>query len=153
MTTPETHLPQPIVAPAVPSPVDQLLPPGATDLHTAAIGQPTPMRSTGIADSLLPPGVSASHLSKEAPGAEVALPKSAGGPLRPVLAPGQPTAKPGPGSLQTAGREGKRPRNEEEPEVRKLSDEERSKRRFRRNAVMCTILLIILFAVFYWMAR
>ncbi|WP_425616930.1 hypothetical protein NA78x_000594 [Anatilimnocola sp. NA78] len=157
----------PGAAPAMPLPVtlpsessaagssalDQLLPPGATDLHTAAVGQPTSPQPTRLVDSLLPPGTAAGLGSPNAPGSEVPLPVSSGGPLRPVLVPGQTPAKPGVDALQVQGREGKKPRGEEEMEIRKLTDKERASRRLRRNAVMVTILLGILFAVFYWMSR
>lgn len=74
------------------------------------------------------------------------------GPLRPVLAPNQPPAAKGLDALQTAGREGKSEAAEEQ-EIKKLSNEEKSRRRFRRNAVIWTVMMVILFAVFYFMSR
>jgi hypothetical protein len=47
-----------------------------------------------------------------------------------------------------------REKKDEAPsEIKKLSPEEKARRRFRRNAVMVTVCLAILFAVFYFMSR
>ncbi|QDU26051.1 hypothetical protein ETAA8_11230 [Anatilimnocola aggregata] len=148
LSEPGSSLPSP-----TPSAIEHLLPPGATEVTSAAVGQPTALQPTRIVDSMLPPGATAGPVSPSAPGAEVPLPKPAGGPLRPVLAPGASVSKPGLGGLQVQGRDGKKIRDDEDVGIRKLTDAERASRRLRRNAVMFTVLLMILFAVFYFMAR
>jgi len=139
---------QATASPIAPSPVDHLLPPGATEVNTAAVGQPTPLPATSLADSLLPPGAAAGPMPGM-PGTEVPLPKPQG-PLRPVLAPGQTTQPAGLNALKVAGREKE---DESLSEIKKLSPEEKARRRFRRNAIMITVCLAILFAVFYYMAQ
>ena len=66
-----------------------------------------------------------------------------------MLAPGQ---KPGQG-LDTLKVEGREKEDESLAEVKKLSAEEKAGRRFRRNLIMWTVCVLILFAVFYFMAR
>jgi hypothetical protein len=146
--------PAPAATPPVPapSPVDHLLPPGGADVNTAAVGRPTTMTPNRIVDSLLPPGAPSEATSAAAPGREVPLPKMQSGPLRPVLAPGQPPPAQGLDRLQTVGREGKSDAVEEQ-EIKKLSNEEKARRRFRRNMVIWTVCVLILFAVFYFMSQ
>lgn len=148
----DSHLapPAPIAPP--PSPVEHLLPPGATELNTAAVGRPTPLQPTKIVDALLPPGAANYDAAQAAPGAQMALPKSQSGLLRPVLAPGQSPAAHGLEALQVAVRESQK-EVADQPEIRKLSDEERSRRRIRRNAVIWSVCLVILFAVFWYMSH
>lgn len=101
---------------------------------------------------MLPPGASTYDAALAAPGAQIPLPKSQPGPLRPVLAPGQAPAAQGLEALQVAVRESKK-EVADQPEIRKLSDEERSRRRIRRNALIWTVCVVILFAVFWYMAH
>lgn len=73
------------------------------------------------------------------------------GPLRPVLVGGQPAPAQGLAALETTNRDTK-PAAEEQ-EIKKLSNEEKSRRRFRRNIVIWTLCVLILFAVFYFMSQ
>lgn len=101
---------------------------------------------------MLPPGAPSEVATTAIPGAEVPLPLMQPGPLRPVLVAGQPAPAQGLAALQTAGRDAK-PAAAEEQEVKKLSNEEKSRRRFRRNMVIWTVCVLILFAVFYFMSQ
>lgn len=136
------------IAPAK-SKIDHLLPPGAADVTAAAVEQTTPQQKTSVADAMLPPGA-AGPTPNAMPGVQVPLPVSQPGPLRPVLAPGQKKTAPGLDSLQVEGREKE---DESLADVKKLSAEEKGKRRFRRNLIMWTVCVLILFAVFYFMAK
>jgi hypothetical protein len=118
-------------------------------VNTAAIGRTTSIAPQKLVDSLLPPGAPS---EAAAPGMEKPLPKLQPGPLRPILAPGQQDKKSGLDSLQSKGGEDKLS-PEEEMETKRLSAEDRSRRRFRRNAIIWSLCLLILFAVFYFMAR
>jgi predicted nucleic acid-binding Zn ribbon protein len=76
-------------------------------------------------------------------------------PLRPAPVPGGTDLKLGLGGLQ-AGKPGKSEEKltpEEEQEAKRLSALQRSRRRFRRNAVIWSLCVIILFVVMYFMAR
>jgi len=82
------------------------------------------------------------------------LPKLQPIPLRPAPLPGHGDKPFGVDSLQTTKRDDKEKLSpEEEQEAKRLSAEGRRRRRFRRNAVIWSLCFIILFIVFYFMAR
>jgi ribosomal protein S27E len=133
-----------------PSPIDHLLPPGAMEVNTAVAGRSTQPQPTSMADVLLPPGAAAGPIAAGVPGTEVPLPKMQAGPLRPVFAPGQSLTPQGIDAIQVGSK-----KDDEEPlaEIKKLTPEQRASRRFRRNAILASVCLVILYAVFYFMSR
>ena len=139
----------------LPSAVDQLLPPGASVATTAAEPAFTSLAQT-VVEALLPPGAPADPTAM--PTEQVALPDApaptpkplpAAGPGRLVL----PTPdgdyvtvenKEGVKTISTRG---------EEIEIRKLSPEERTRRRRVKNIVMFTLALLVLVVVIVIMTR
>ncbi|MDX1944735.1 MAG: hypothetical protein SFU86_04945, partial [Pirellulaceae bacterium] len=140
-------LPTPVPLPA-PSVLDTLLPPGAaaTPASTNTIGIAPAGPVPSVVDTLLPPGAAPVSTAAAAPGAQVAIP--AAPQKAPVLAPGA-VAMPTPDGGVVAVRDKPKTlgRGDSEIELRRLSPEEKARRRFRRNLILGTVCVVILLTV------
>jgi hypothetical protein len=144
----------PGAAPSATSTVDALLPPGAagsvTDESEAAVSR------RSVVDTLLPPGAPADPAAM--PTEQVALPDApppAPKPM-PAAAPGRLVVPTPDGDYVTVeNKEGVKTISSkgEEIEIRKLSPEERARRRRVKNAVMFTIGILLLAVVIFFMTR
>lgn len=120
--------------------VASLLPPGAAETGAAAAGQMPPSGPSWDVKTLLPPGAA----DAGTPGEQVALPPAP----RPILAPiaGDPTVavkeKP-----KVIGR------GQNEVEVRRLSPEEKARRKLIRNVILFILGLVGLLAFVIYMSR
>ena len=139
--------------------IDDLLPPGAVPGNqppsdqAAAAEQP---RQPTLLDSLLPPGAAPSESGAAAPGEQLALPKA---PKRPLVAPGNlPT-----GAIAVPTPEGGFVTIKETPktigqgsdviEVRRLTPEEKARRRLWKNIIFGAVCLVVLLIVIVVMMR
>jgi hypothetical protein len=163
--TPKELPPEPTSVPhnePVPEPSEQttsiesLLPPGAEMLSPGSDAAPAispvtaaPTRPTRVIDSLLPPGATSEEAGPVVPGEQVPIPAAPESrPIAAHLPPGMaavPTADGGFVTIRETARtigEG-----DDEVEIKRLSAEEKSARRFRRNLILWGICLAILFGV------
>jgi DNA-directed RNA polymerase subunit RPC12/RpoP len=115
-------------------PVDSLLPPGADFLPP-----PSAAEEPSRVEALLPPGAAAVDL------AAAARPR----PFTPVLLPQEAVALPTPDGGQVTIKDTPKTilSGDDEIELARLSREEKSRRRFRRNLILWGICLAILFGV------
>jgi hypothetical protein len=132
-----------------------LLPPGAEDWRPASEDSPAaeaPKRSKRSIEELLPPG--ADGEAGAAPGEQVDVPDAPR--RRPAIAASLPkgtVAVPTPdgGFVTVSESPAVIGEGDEEIEVRRLTPEERARRRFRRNVILWSVSILILLAVTWWL--
>jgi hypothetical protein len=154
----------PAAAPAAPpqdEPADAapdiaaFLPPGAEDWRPSSEDQPaeqSPKRSKRSIEELLPPG--ADGAAGVTPGEQVEVPDAPR--RRPVIAANLPkgsVAVPTPdgGFVTVTESPALIGEGDEEIEVRRLTPQEKARRRFRRNMILWSVSILILLAVTWWL--
>jgi hypothetical protein len=132
----------PSVQPAAALEVSNPLPTGAAAAPAVAVTRPS---RADKAAALLPPGATLAAPSATAGEAEVAVP------VAPARFPRAEPVSAGTIAVQDSPRVIRS--GDEEVEVRRLSAEEKSRRRFRKSLILWTICLLVLIAVFYYFTR
>jgi hypothetical protein len=140
---------------AAPAPgIDALLPPGAADGLAISTGAPATAAPASALDALLPPG--AGEMTAAVPGEQVAIPAAPKrSPTRHLNLPENAIVVPNPeGGFVTIAETPKTVgEGEDVVEIRRLSSEEKAKRRFRKNLILggfCLAILVVVLVIMLW---
>lgn len=137
----------------LPPSIESLLPPGAEialpPAAAASAVEAAPAKPKRVIDSLLPPGAPTGDATPAMPGEQVPIPAAPENrPIAAHLPPGMAAVPTPDGGFVTIRETAKTiGEGDNEIELRRLSSEEKSARRFRRNLILCGICLAILFGV------